>query len=164
MNEKKIMDLAQLAIGQQIRFLKTITQGPTEDAPAFIFAKKGELGVVTGHGCKEGHWVRWDGWQTAAFGAELGVDFEAIRTLGVFTELADTCCHRSESGHLGMKFYGCRLHDSGNRPYCCPDICPLFESADPEGDFLNCRELHEVEGRFIPLPMIGPIYHEPQKD
>ncbi len=35
----------------------------------------GERGEVTGHGCREGHWVKVDKWPTP-FGAKLGEDFE----------------------------------------------------------------------------------------
>jgi hypothetical protein len=65
-------------IGTRIRFLKTLTCPPTSEHPGFHYATKGDSGHVTGHDCREGHWVKWEGWTHAAFGAELGVDFEAF--------------------------------------------------------------------------------------
>jgi hypothetical protein len=66
----------KLPIGTRIVFLKALSQGPTGDTPAFLFARKGEGGVVTGHNDFEGHSVKWDGWPSASFGAELGTEFQ----------------------------------------------------------------------------------------
>lgn len=65
-----------LPVGTRIRFLRTLTESPCEDHPGLIFARKGDGGEVTGHGCPEGHWVKWDNWH-APFGAVLGEEFEA---------------------------------------------------------------------------------------
>lgn len=66
-----------LPIGTRIKFIKELTSPPTEESPAFLFARKDDLGTVTGHGCWEGHWVKWDRWHHP-FGATLGVDFIEI--------------------------------------------------------------------------------------
>lgn len=63
--------------GTRIRFLKTLTSGPDEFSPGNLYARKGDGGVVAGHGTPEGHWVKWDGWPHA-FGAELGTEFEPV--------------------------------------------------------------------------------------
>ncbi len=65
----------RLPVGARIRFLKTLTSGPDDYSPGNLYARKGDGGEVTGHGCKEGHWVKWDDWD-APFGAELGIEFE----------------------------------------------------------------------------------------
>lgn len=41
---------ADLPIGTKIRFLATLTDGPNEDHPIILYARKGELGVINGHG------------------------------------------------------------------------------------------------------------------
>jgi hypothetical protein len=64
-----------LPVGTRIRFLRDLHGAATEDQPACTYALKGDSGVVTGHDCKEGHWVRRDGWM-APFGATLGTEFE----------------------------------------------------------------------------------------
>lgn len=66
-----------LPVGTKIIFLRTLDSGPTEDHPACVFASKGDAGEVTGHGCKEGYWVKRDGWPHP-FGAYLGLEFEAL--------------------------------------------------------------------------------------
>ena len=66
----------KLPIGTRIEFLQTLTSGPSDHSPGNHYATKGDFGEVTGHGCSEGHWVKWDGWKSAAFGAELGTDFK----------------------------------------------------------------------------------------
>lgn len=64
--------------GTRIRFLRDITSGPDEHGPGNHYATADDGGWIDRPGgCKEGHWVYWDGWPSAAFGAELGVDFEA---------------------------------------------------------------------------------------
>ena len=65
-----------LPVGTRIRFLRTLTAPANEDHPAIVYAESGDGGAVTGHGCKEGHWVKWDRWPHS-FGATLGKDFEA---------------------------------------------------------------------------------------
>jgi hypothetical protein len=67
----------KLPIGTRIRFLKSLYAEATGDHPRLIYARKGDGGVVTGHGSREGYWVKWDAWTSAAFGAEHGVDFLA---------------------------------------------------------------------------------------
>ncbi len=71
----KTMTNEELPVGARIRFLKTLTSGPDDYSPGNLYARKGDGGEVTGHGCKEGHWVKWDDWD-APFGAELGIEFE----------------------------------------------------------------------------------------
>lgn len=68
----------QLPVGTRIRFLRELWEPASGDSPATLYAASGDTGVVTGHGCKEGHWVKWDQWEKAAFGARLGVDFEVV--------------------------------------------------------------------------------------
>jgi hypothetical protein len=64
----------KLPIGTRIVFLKDLTEGPSDEHPGRHYASKGDGGVVTGHDCREGHWVKWDKWP-APFGAELGTEF-----------------------------------------------------------------------------------------
>jgi hypothetical protein len=63
-----------LPVGTRIRFIKSLYGAATGDSPACVYAKKGDGGVVTGHGTPEGHWVKWDKWPHA-FGAEYAVEF-----------------------------------------------------------------------------------------
>lgn len=65
---------AILPVGTRIVFTKTLEDGPDEHSPGNLYAKKGEGGVVTGHSCREGHMVKWDGWD-APFGAWHGTEF-----------------------------------------------------------------------------------------
>jgi hypothetical protein len=64
----------QLPVGTRVRFVKQLTAATTGDHPALLYAEVGERGVVAGHGCMEGHWVRVDN-TPATFGAELGTEF-----------------------------------------------------------------------------------------
>jgi len=48
--------------GTRIRFTKTLEEGPDDHSPSKLFAVKGELGTIVGHGTKEGYWVTWDRW------------------------------------------------------------------------------------------------------
>lgn len=64
-----------LPVGTRIRFLKTLESGPDEFSPGNLYAEKGDMGVVTGHGCSEGHWVKWDKHEHP-FGAVYGSEFE----------------------------------------------------------------------------------------
>lgn len=57
-----------LPVGTRIRFTRTLTEDATGDHPAYIYARKGDEGEVTGHGTSEGYWVKWDKWPHA-FGA-----------------------------------------------------------------------------------------------
>jgi hypothetical protein len=66
-----------LPIGTRIKFIKTLESGPDEFSPGNLYAVKGDGGTVTGHGTREGYWVKWDKWPKAAFGAELGTEFVA---------------------------------------------------------------------------------------
>jgi hypothetical protein len=69
-----------LPIGTEIIFLKDLTEAPSDESPAFLFAKKDDKGIVTGHGCKEGHWVKWDKFKHP-FGAKYGVDFKELKSI-----------------------------------------------------------------------------------
>jgi len=64
MNESEV-----LKVGTRIEFKKTLSQGPCEDSPGLLFARKGEQGEITGHGCHEGYWVKRDNWPSP-FGCE----------------------------------------------------------------------------------------------
>ena len=77
MDEKKL-----LPVGTRIKFIKTLADGPCPDAThgGNLYAVKGDLGTVTGHGTQEGHWVKWDRWPHA-FGAEYGTEFVEAETL-----------------------------------------------------------------------------------
>ena len=68
------MEKTELPIGTRIKFVKDLTGDATGEHPAYLYARKGDGGEVTGHGCWEGHWVKWDKWD-APFGAKLGEDF-----------------------------------------------------------------------------------------
>lgn len=72
------MEKIALPIGTRIKFLKDLTEGANGEHPALLFAKKGDGGEVIGHGCREGHWVKWDKWPEK-FGAELGTDFIEVK-------------------------------------------------------------------------------------
>lgn len=71
----RLDDKTKLPVGTRIRFIKTLTSGPTGDHPAFLYARKGEGGVVTGHNDFQGHTVKWDGWEHAAFCAVFEEEF-----------------------------------------------------------------------------------------
>jgi hypothetical protein len=58
-----------LPVGTRIVFTKDLFGDADEDSPACVYARKGEGGVITGHGCPEGYWVKRDKWPSAAFGA-----------------------------------------------------------------------------------------------
>lgn len=57
-----------LPTGTRIRFTKELTDSACEDHPNLLYARAGELGEITGHGCREGYWVKTDNWPTP-FGA-----------------------------------------------------------------------------------------------
>lgn len=61
-------ELGLLPVGTRILFTKTLESGPDEFSPGNLYARKGDGGVITGHGTPEGYWVKWDGWE-APFGA-----------------------------------------------------------------------------------------------
>lgn len=65
-----------LPVGTRIRFTKELTASACEDHPNLLYARAGELGEITGHGCREGYWVKTDDWQTP-FGA-WPYEFEAL--------------------------------------------------------------------------------------
>lgn len=65
-----------LPIGTRIRFIKTLDSPANEDHPAIVYARKGETGQITGHGTREGYWVKTDSW-AAPFGASAA-EFELI--------------------------------------------------------------------------------------
>ena len=64
-----------LGVGTRIRFRKLLDAPANEDHPEIIYAVKGEMGTITGHGTREGYWVKSDAWASASFGASLD-DFE----------------------------------------------------------------------------------------
>lgn len=72
-----------LPVGTRVRFLKTLEEYGCDGYPPRHYATKGDLGTVAEgqYPCSEGHWVFWDGWKSAPFGATLGVDFEAVEIL-----------------------------------------------------------------------------------
>lgn len=76
-------DKELLPIGTRIRFVKEISEGASEEHPPLLYAPKEGLGVITGHGCREGYWVKWEAWPKP-FGASRE-EFEPIVT----AELAD---------------------------------------------------------------------------
>ena len=51
-----------LPVGTRIRFTKTLESGPDDYSPGNLYAKAGDFGTITGHGCVEGYWVKWDRW------------------------------------------------------------------------------------------------------
>jgi hypothetical protein len=64
--------------GSRIRFKVRLSQGPTEETPAFVFAEAGQLGTVSGYS-ERGTWrysVKADGWPTPFLASEN--EFEAI--------------------------------------------------------------------------------------
>ena len=63
-----------LPVGTRITFLRTLDEAANEDHPGIRYAARGESGTVVRHGCREGHWVKTDGWPTP-FGATRGVEF-----------------------------------------------------------------------------------------
>lgn len=65
----------QLPVGTRIKFVKELSSGPDEYSAGNLYAKKDSLGVVTGHSKFEGHWVLWDEWKSASFGASYGNEF-----------------------------------------------------------------------------------------
>lgn len=68
--------MSKYAAGMRIRFLRDLTVGATGDHPPLVYAYKGDGGRITRvGGCWEGFWVKWDKWQSAAFGCEEK-DFE----------------------------------------------------------------------------------------
>jgi hypothetical protein len=69
-------ELGLLPIGTRIVFTKTLESGPDEFSPGNLYARKGDGGVITGHGTLEGYWVTWDGWK-APFGASRD-EFEPL--------------------------------------------------------------------------------------
>jgi hypothetical protein len=70
----KTVNKVNLPIGTRIIFIKTLDSGPDEFSPGNLYAEKGDYGEVTGHGCPEVHWVKWDKWE-ASFGAKYGTEF-----------------------------------------------------------------------------------------
>lgn len=66
-----------LPVGTRIRFVKDLDEGPNEEHPAITYALRGELGEITGHGTKEGYWVKRDSWP-APFGASAD-EFEVVK-------------------------------------------------------------------------------------
>lgn len=64
-----------LPVGTRIIFTRTLQSGPDDYGPGNHYATRGDGGIVTGHDCKEGHRVKWDGWPTP-FGAVYGKEFK----------------------------------------------------------------------------------------
>lgn len=67
----------QHKVGTRIRFTKTIDDGPLCDHAPRLHALVGQLGTITGHGTKEGYWVKADG-NDNAFGVG-SKEFEVIQ-------------------------------------------------------------------------------------
>lgn len=65
-----------LPAGTRIKFNKYLGEGVCEDCPAITFANEGDDGEITGHGCKEGYWVKRDVWPNS-FGCEPK-DFDVL--------------------------------------------------------------------------------------
>jgi hypothetical protein len=57
-----------LPVGTRIRFMRDLIEPACGDHPAMLFAERGGIGEITGHGCYEGYWVKWDK-HPAPFGA-----------------------------------------------------------------------------------------------
>lgn len=68
-----------LPVGTKIRFIKRLACPACSDHPAFLYAPENGTGEVTGHGCQEGHYVKWDSWD-APFGAVCGDEFIELNT------------------------------------------------------------------------------------
>lgn len=72
----------------------------------------------------------------------------------VFSECQAICPHRHEwQNEAGGTVSDCTHPENGNGKHlpCLPEVCPVFESIDPEGDRENCRSNEEVEGRhYLP--------------
>jgi hypothetical protein len=51
------LESALLPVGTRIRFTQALTSGTDDFSPGNLYARAGEGGVVTGHGCSEGYWV-----------------------------------------------------------------------------------------------------------
>ena len=66
-----------LPIGTRIRFTQRLDAGPSEDHPAILYAARGATGEITGHGTKEGYWVKTDDWPHPFGAAET--EFEVIK-------------------------------------------------------------------------------------
>lgn len=66
-----------LPVGTRIRFTQTLEERANEEHPDLTFAARGETGEITGHGTREGYWVKTDGWPHS-FGASRE-EFEVIR-------------------------------------------------------------------------------------
>lgn len=66
-----------LSVGTRIRFKQTLDKPADEEGPAQIYARAGELGTITGHGTREGYWVKRDAWP-APFGAS-DKEFEIVQ-------------------------------------------------------------------------------------
>ncbi len=71
--------MSKLPVGTRIRFTRTLEADGTGDHPALLYAEKGELGEITGHGTREGYWVKVDSWPNP-FGAGPE-EFEVLRKL-----------------------------------------------------------------------------------
>jgi hypothetical protein len=71
-----MIDVAKHPVGTRIRFTRTLDEPAGSDSPARLYATKGETGEITGHGCKEGYWVKADNWPNP-FGASEK-EFEVI--------------------------------------------------------------------------------------
>lgn len=69
-------DDEKIPAGTRIRFTKTLDSPADEERQAQLYARKGELGEVTGHGYREGYWVKVDRWPHP-FGASAD-EFEVI--------------------------------------------------------------------------------------
>lgn len=66
-----------LPVGTRIRFTKNLTEPAGDEHPGRLYAEKGSLGEITGHGTREGYWVKWDHWPHP-FGASRD-EFELVK-------------------------------------------------------------------------------------
>jgi len=67
-----------LKIGTRIKFVRELSDGPSEESPGNLYAYKNEEGEIISIGeCWEGFMVKRDSWP-APFGAQLQKDFVPI--------------------------------------------------------------------------------------
>lgn len=66
--------------GDRIVFLKDIEEAATGDHPDYQLAIKGQGGTIEVAGRTDGWYsVYWDGWKSAAFAAQIDVDFKVLK-------------------------------------------------------------------------------------
>lgn len=64
-------------IGTKIEFIQELCSPPTSDTPEFLYAKKGELGIITGYNDYEGYMVKTDSYPHS-FGAVINKEFKIV--------------------------------------------------------------------------------------